>query len=574
MPATSPLPAAPARLRWMGPDVLPVEVTAPLVGPGGPFEIVVDDVLGAPTEVFARRPPHLRALFDEALARDPDRTLLVAGDRTWTMAEAAADIDAVAGLLVDRYGIGPGDRVGIVAANSPEFGLVMWATLTVGAVVVGLNGWWTGDELAHGIALAGPALLTGDDRRLERLPDGAVGPGLPVVRLDDLVAEARAHGAAPPPPAPIGEDDPAVILFTSGTTGRPKGATLSHRNIAHFGRVTGLGAAIGAALAPAPPPGAPAFSPASILSSPMFHVSGMLGILMSGPALGVKLVFAPPGRWDPARHLDLTVEHRISSWSGVPTQWWRLLRHPDFESYDLSSLRSVGGGGAPFPPALVRLFGEKLPGVALGNGYGMSETVGLGTLASGPVVLAAPDSVGPAQPTTEVEVRDPDGRVVAEGEVGEIHLRSASVFLGYWDDPGATAACLDADRWYRTGDFGRVEGGLLHLESRMRDLIIRGGENIYPIEIENRLVAHPDVDDAAVIGVDHEELGQEVKAFIVPREGATLTAAEVQRWVAEGLAAFKVPAHVELRAALPYTDTGKVLKHELERAERERRQPM
>jgi acyl-CoA synthetase (AMP-forming)/AMP-acid ligase II len=200
----------------------------------------------------------------------------------------------------------------------------------------------------------------------------------------------------------------------------------------------------------------------------------------------------------------------------------------------------------------------------------MSETVGLGTLIGGDVMIAMPDSVGPANAGVEVEIRDADGNVAREDEVGEIHMRTASVFIGYWDDPDATAAALDAHRWYRTGDFGRIANGFLYLESRMRDMILRGGENIYPLEIEHRLVEHPDIDDAAVIGVDHPELGQEVKAFVVCRDGTEVTAAEVRAWVAEALAPFKVPAHVELRATLPYTETGKLLKHELEREERER----
>jgi acyl-CoA synthetase (AMP-forming)/AMP-acid ligase II len=205
-----------------------------------------------------------------------------------------------------------------------------------------------------------------------------------------------------------------------------------------------------------------------------------------------------------------------------------------------------------------------MPWVSLSNGYGMSETVGLGTLIGGPTMVAVPESVGAAQPGTLVEVRDPFGRPLPEGEVGEIHLRHASVFLGYWDDPDATADVLDGERWYRTGDFGRIAGGMLHLESRMRDMILRGGENIYPIEIENRLVEHPEIDDAAVVGVDHEELGQDVKAFVVTRPGSDLTPDAIRSWIAEALAAFKVPAHVELRDALPYNEAGKVLKHQLE----------
>jgi acyl-CoA synthetase (AMP-forming)/AMP-acid ligase II len=557
-----------ARLRWVVGDLLPPDVRDALIGPGAPFELVVEPVRGQPHVVFARRPPHLLALLDQA---DPAATFLVDGDRTWTFAQARADIATVADTLAGRYGITKGDRVAIVSANSPEYALAMWAVLSLGAIVTSLNGWWTGDELRHGIELSSPSLITGDERRLARLTDAAVPTGVPVVPLTDLVLRTPSPASAPAPtldrrPTPgtetdeLHEDDPAVILFTSGTTGRPKAATLSHRNIINFACVNRLNAAVGMALAP-PGATAPPGPPASILASPMFHVSGMLGVLMSGPVFSMKLVFPPPGRWDAGRHLELTEQHGISSWTGVPTQFWRLLRHPDLSRRDVRSVRTVGSGGSPFPPELLRALTEALPWVTCNNGYGMSETVGLGTLIGGPAMVAVPDAVGPAQPGTEVEVRDPFGRPLPEGEIGEIHLRNASVFLGYWDDPKATAAALDHEHWYRSGDFGHIDGGMLYLASRMRDLILRGGENIYPIEIENRLVEHPDIDDAAVIGVDHEELGQDVKAFVVRRPGSHVTPDEVQRWVAEALARFKVPSHVELRDALPYNDAGKVLKH-------------
>ncbi|CAN5478091.1 class I adenylate-forming enzyme family protein [soil metagenome] len=561
---------ASARLTWQTGAFLPPDDHERLLGPGAPHELVIEDVLGEKLPVFARRPPHLRALLDRTVARQPDDTYLVSPDRQWTFAEAATEIDAIAALLAGRYEIRPGDRVGIVAANSAEYGLVMWAVLSIGAVITSLNGWWTGPELRYGIELATPSLIAGDDRRLARLPADAVPDGVPVVTLDALVAEARLLEDPTPPASTVGEDDPAVILFTSGTTGRPKGATLSHRNIVNFASVTALSIEIGKVFAPPGAVSASPSQPASILSSPMFHVSGMLGILMSGPVLGSKLVFAPAGRWDETRHLELTVEHGISTWSGVPTQFWRLLRHPDLDSYDLSSVKTVGGGGAPFPPELTRALTERFEHVSLGNGYGMSETVGLGTITGGPLMVARPEAVGPAQPGTEVEIRDPAGRLLVEGEVGEIHLRNASVFLGYWNNPEATAEAFAEGRWYRTGDFGRIVDGMLVLESRARDLILRGGENIYPLEIEHRLVEHPDVDDVAVIGVDHLELGQEVKAFVVPRAGSDLTAGDVQRWAAEALATYKVPTYVAFRDALPYTDTGKVLKQELEREERAR----
>jgi acyl-CoA synthetase (AMP-forming)/AMP-acid ligase II len=389
---------------------------------------------------------------------------------------------------------------------------------------------------------------------------------VPVRELGELHREAREFAGKVPPQPGITEDSPAVILFTSGTTGRPKGAVLSHRNIINFAMVNRFRAAMGAAQAPAcpPPPSR------SILSSPMFHVSGLVSVFINGAAFPTTLVFPAPGAWDPLTWLELTARHKVTTWSGVPTQYWRLLRHPDLGAYDISSVLTVGSGGAVFPPELVRELNRRFPQVRLGNGYGMSETVGLGTLTGGELFVTVPDSVGSAQPTVEVQVRDEHGAVLPAGQTGEIFLRSPSVFLGYWDNPAATRDVLDEDRWYRTGDFGRIADGLLFLEGRRRDMILRGGENIYPIEIENRLIEHPDIADAAVIGVDHPELGQEIKAFVVPRPRSRLTAEQVRAWCAAALAAYKVPAAVEFRRALPYNQTGKLMKQELEREARAR----
>jgi acyl-CoA synthetase (AMP-forming)/AMP-acid ligase II len=207
---------------------------------------------------------------------------------------------------------------------------------------------------------------------------------------------------------------------------------------------------------------------------------------------------------------------------------------------------------------------DKIPTANLSNGYGMSESMGAGTLLSGARYHTHRESVGAPYPTIEVQIRDDDRNVLGVGEVGEICMRGAVIFQGYWNDPDATAKVLDADRWYHTGDYGRIDDGVLWLESRMRDLIIRGGENIYPMEIEHRLIEHPDIADAAVIGVDHRTLGQEVKAVVVLHDGASLDEAGVQEWAAQSLAAYKVPAYVEFRTELPYTQTGKVMKHLLE----------
>ncbi len=459
-------------------------------------------------------------------------------------------------MLADEYGVGKGDRVAFASANSLDYALAQLAVVSLGAIIVGLNGWWTGPELAYGMELTRPTVLFGDEVRLERLAEVGI-EGTPMLHV---AAEERAEL----PDVAIDEDDPFMILFTSGTTGRPKGATLTHRNMVHMGSAMAYGRAVTMILNNVPPPPPDAPPPASICATPFFHISGTAPLFMTGARFGSSLVFPPPGRWDPEVHLRLTADNRVSAWSGVPTQFWRMLEHPDFDSFDLSCLTMVSSGGAPFPPELMRVLNEKIPTANLSNGYGMSESMGAGTLLSGARYFTHRESVGAPYPTIEVQIRDDDRNPLAEGEVGEICLRGGVVFTGYWEDPEATAKVLDDERWYHTGDYGRIEDGVLWLESRMRDLVIRGGENIYPMEIEHRLIEHPDIADAAVIGVPHRTLGQEVMAVVVLQPGASLEPSAVQEWVAEGLARFKVPAYVEFRTELPYTQTGKVMKHQLE----------
>jgi acyl-CoA synthetase (AMP-forming)/AMP-acid ligase II len=542
-------------LRNTDEERLTPEHRAALCGPGAMFERTTEMVLGAACEVFVQRPRSLVEVVRASAEQFRDRPYLVFPERTVTFRETPERVGAIAGVLADEYGVGKGDRVAFASANSLDYALAQLAVVSLGAIIVGLNGWWTGPELAYGMELTTPTVLFGDDVRLERLADVGI-EGTPMLHVE---------GSAALPDVAIDEDDPFMILFTSGTTGRPKGATLTHRNLVHMGSAMAFGRAVSMILNNVAPPAPDAPPPASICATPFFHISGTAPLFMTGSRFGSTLVFPPPGRWDPEVHLRLTAEHRVSAWSGVPTQFWRMLEHPEFDSFDLSCLTLVSSGGAPFPPELMRVLNEKIPTAQLSNGYGMSESMGAGTLLSGARYHTHRESVGAPYPTLEVQVRDADRNVLPEGEVGEICLHGGVVFKGYWEDPEATARVLDDERWYHTGDYGRIEDGVLWLESRMRDLIIRGGENIYPMEIEHRLVEHPDIADAAVIGIDHRTLGQEVMAVVVLQDGASLDARAVQEWVAGGLAAFKVPARVEFRDALPYTETGKVKKHELER---------
>ncbi len=553
-----------SHIEWVGGDQLPESARAALIGPGSVLELTREPVLGSEQTVFAQRPRSLRAALDVFTADLIDEPVLVSPVRQWTYREMKREVDALATLLRERYGISVGDRVAIVAANSAEYALLMWSVVTLGAILTSLNGWWTTPELRYGIALTAPKLIAGDERRLARLPADEVPDGTPVRLIDEILAEADAYRDSPLPAVDIDEDAPAVILFTSGTTGRPKGATLSHRNLINFGMVGMLNGAIRQLAAGTSAP----VRSAVILTSPMFHVSGLVGTFISSTFFRTKLIFAPPGKWDPDVYMSLTEAHAVTNWSGVPTNWWRLLRSPNRSSYDLSSVLNISTGGAVLAPELVREIHELFPHASIGNGYGMSETVGLGTLSGGELILAFPDSVGVASPTSAAQIRGDGGEILACDEIGEIYLRSPSVFLGYWGDDAATAAALDPQRWYRTGDFGRISNGMLFLESRRRDLILRGGENIYPIEIENRLIEHPDIDDSAVIGIDDPELGQAVKAFVVPHPGSQLSAEDVRHWCQLALASYKVPTTVEFRDELPYSLMGKLLKQELELQEK------
>ena len=547
---------------------------ASLTDPGGPFAVIEEPVLGQPVSVFEHRPPNVRTVLADAAERHPDRPHIVCEEQTLSYSDTLASMARVAALL-EQHGVTKGSRVAFAAANHLPYPVAWWATLSLGAVVASLNGWWTAIELAHGIELSAPTVLFADERRLERLAEVVVGLDPELVVLDLAVLEPLLGPARPDDPAlpdvAIDEDDPAIILFTSGTTGRPKGATLSHRSLVHAPMVGALQAAMGARanelMGVEPDPNGPR-QPSTLLAAPLFHVSGALP-LVSAPVMGTRLVFPPVGQWDEITHLRLTEQHHVGGWTGVPAQFWRLLEHPRFDEFDTSSVIQVGGGGAVFTPDLFRLMAEKLPQARVGAGYGMSETFGSAARLGGLTLETHPASVGTVEPLCELEIRDPAGTVLDDDEVGEICIRGASVFLGYWGDDEATAEALDEHRWYRTGDYGRFTDGVLQLESRMRDLIIRGGENIYPIEIENRLAEHPAVAEACVVGVPHHQLGQEVAAVLVLHPDATLEPQEVQTWAAESLATYKVPAYVLFRDELPYNATGKVVKRDVEDEVRE-----
>jgi len=545
-------------LRWSRASKLPPDVFARMCGPGAPYELVVEDVLGSATEVFARREPHLRAVLTEGAHRFGDRPFLLFPDDTVTFSDMEWRVAAVATVLSEQHGIGRGDRVAFAGANHLAYVLGAWATIVLGGIAVGLNRWWAASELAHGVGLTTPKAIFADDTRLARLRDAGVER---VTSFAQLLSETTWGTTTAPPAVELAEDDPALMLFTSGTTGAPKAAVLSHRALVHLGMSNAAARAVEAEL-DSTDTGAPRGAPVQIMGSPLFHVSGASPVFVTAPRGGTTLVFPPTSRLDPAAELTLTERHRVTTWSGVPTKFWRLLEHPGIEKFDLSSVAMVSAGGSAFSNDLIELLHRWVPSARLALGYAMTEAPAA-TVSLRGEAFSRRGCVGPPLPGVEVQVRDATGRTLDEGEVGEICLRGPMTFLGYWENPEATAAAWWPDRWYRSGDFGRIEDGLLFVESRMRDLIIRGGENVYPAEVEHRLLEHPDVEDAAVVGIPHRTLGEEVKAVVVLRPGAVRSPDVLRDWVAAQLAAFKVPSVVEFRTELPYTGTGKVLKRTL-----------
>ena len=467
-PVASPLVNAPDV-----PDAL-ARIEAELKAPGGMFEIVDDTVLGERMPVFANRLRSLRdALVSSTGFDDAEYLIFSDGDarRVVTFREHERAVASVAAALRDRFGVGPGDRVAILAANCPEWIVTFWATVSLGAIAVGLNGWWVGPEIRYGVEDSDPKVLVADAKRLARL-EGA-DPGVPTIVIEDDFAELWGYDlAAALPDVPIDEDDPAVVLYTSGTTGRPKGAINTHRNVA---AAISLSFFHGVRMAMLLPPRPDALPACQLVNAPLFHVSGLHMAAVAYLVGGARSVWSV-GRFDPATVMRIIEQERITHWSYTATMLHRVVSHPALGDYDLSSLRSGGGGGSTFSPVLQRRAKEALPnlGSTMGVGYGQTECAALATLNSGEELNRFPESAGRPLPTVSLEIRDALGAAVPDGQEGEIHLRGPMVMPGYWRRPEATAEVIGPGRWLNTGDLGRVVEGRLYLASRQRDLIIRG----------------------------------------------------------------------------------------------------
>lgn len=561
------------------------EAHARLTAPGQRYEMEEKVIRGVTQRVWKNAPPTLRDIFLNARAFGAREFLVYEDDRATYEAFARAAITLARQLQAD--GVRKGDRVAVIMRNLPEWPVAFYAGVLAGAIVTPLNGWWTGPELQYGLADSGTRVALVDDERLERiaphldelpdlekiyvarLPAGA-DPGPRAVRLESVIGPVNGWKDLPDAPLPdvaIDPDDDATILYTSGTTGRPKGALGTHRNMTTNVMTSGIGAArnflrAGQPLPESDPHKLPQRS--SLLVVPLFHATGLSATL--GPTMnaGGKIVLMR--RWEAEQAMQLIERERIDATGGVPTIAWQLIEHPARAKYDLSSLVSVSYGGAPSAPELVRRIVEVFPGSAPGNGWGMTETTATFTGHTGRDYEARPDSAGPAAPVGEMEIRDPaDGvTVLPVGTVGELWVKGPQVVKLYWNKPEATAETF-RDGWLRTGDLARLdEEGFMFIVDRAKDMLIRGGENIYCVEVENVLYDHPDVMDAALVGVPHKTLGEEPAAVVHLKPGGTAGEAELRQWVRDRLAAFKVP--VEIRfwpEPLPRNANGKILKTEL-----------
>jgi long-chain acyl-CoA synthetase len=558
------------------------DVQAQLTGEGGMFEVVTEDVDGLPMKVYRHRMTSLREVATMGQARGKDEDYLVYGDRRYDFATFIDLANSVSATLAREFDVSHGDRVAVLSANNPEWCLAFWGTVNIGAILVGLNGWWKTDEVIYGLQDSASKVLVADRGRVQPIVDhlGEL-PDLEAVFLID--ADPSEFGPAPDkrlhrfdellarpgpalPTAPITEADAAVIFYTSGTTGRPKGAISTHRSMIANLQNTVYNTVAGAMMADAVSElaGAGKRQTASLLTSPMFHVSGCHSGIVLGLLAGVKLVI-PVGKFEPTAAMQLIQDEGISIWATVPTMVWRVVEHPDRYAYDLSSITQVAYGGSPSAGELQRQVQATFSNLrTLGNAYGLTESASAIVINSGHDFLDRPDSVGLPMPTVEVKIVDSSAAALPSGATGELWVRGPQIMPGYWGKPEATAETL-TDGWLHTGDVGFIDAdGFVYITDRAKDMIIRGGENIYCVEIENRLVEHPDVLDAAVIGVPHPTLGEEVKAVVQVADSSRLDAAGLREWVAETLANFKVPAYVEVSTEkLPRNASGKLLKNVL-----------
>ena len=576
-------------MTW--PAMTLAQAHAAMTAPGQPFETAEAVIRGIPQRVWKNAAPTMREVFVNARAAHGPKDFLVYDDERASFEAFARATLAFAGQL-SAMGVGKGDRVAVAMRNLPEWPVAVLATLLLGAVASPINAWGTGPELAYALGDSAAKVVVVDAERWARLqPLLGDLPALQRVLVcraettadlgnlgdarashwGDLLGPVAGWAALPDRPLPdvaLAPDDDATLLYTSGTTGASKGALGTHR----CSTTTLMGSAFSVARSfvrrgePVPDPVAAAAARthqrAMLLAIPFFHTTGCQVILFGALNSGTKLVLMH--RWEPETAMALIEAEKISSAGGVPTIAWQLIEHPARGNYDLSSLESMSYGGAPASAALVRRIGETFPKAQPGTGWGMTETSGTFTHHGAEDYVHRPDSAGPAMPVAAMKICDDDGQTLATGVVGELWVKGPNVVKGYWNKPEETAATF-IDGWLRTGDLGTLDDeGFLTIVDRKKDMLIRGGENIYCAEVEAVLYRHPAVMDAGVIGQAHATLGEEPVALVTLKPGLLATEEELRAFVRSQIAGFKVPVRILIHAdPLPRNPTGKLMKKTL-----------
>ncbi|PZO90244.1 MAG: AMP-dependent synthetase [Sphingomonas sanxanigenens] len=536
-----------------------------LTGPSGPLATGSIEKDGLSWPVIAAAPPALPQYFAHFCAQHGDATFLVDGDERLSFAETYALARKVAGALVEGWKLRPGEHVGIAMRNAPTWIIAYMGVVMAGGVATLFNGWWQGEELVEGIRDSDTRLLIADLPRVRRIAESGEAITAEIVAVDlDLSTEAAlapifVNGGSSETELPqIGPDDDATILFTSGSTGRSKGAISDHRAIMQAifnylayslmglqllteeGKLTGL-------------------QPSTLLNVPLFHVTAEIPVMLQSFAMGRKLVMMP--KWDAREAMRLIEKEKITYFVGVPLMSFEILTHPDRARFDLSSCKDFAAGGAPRPVEHVRRLSEEMGDSKPLIGYGLTETnaVGCGNFREN--YLAKPNSTGRASlPLVDLAILDDAGKPVAQGERGEVCIRSICNFKGYWNNPEATAAAYTADRYFRTGDIGYLdEDDYLFIVDRKKDIIIRGGENISCQEVEDALYEHPGVAEAAVFGLADERFGEVPGAVVHPADGAALNPIELCEFLSKHIAAFKIPQRIWIAPdPLPRLGTEKI----------------